>query len=145
MNAGALSRSGRLLFPDPPRTLPGRRWIKLILRAAHVLLAGLLVGAVLFELDAEQRDRWLHATIGSGALLLLLDLHESAAFVCQVRGLVVLTKIGIVIWLDRFGSYQAAVLCVVVLASVIFSHAPASVRYRVLFGQGRIRGATSSG
>jgi len=135
----------RLLFPDPPRELPGRRFIKIIARAAHVLCAGVLLGAFVFSAASDARDPWLIATVLSGLFIVALDLHESAAFLCQVRGLIVAGKIAVVALLPAFGDATAQVLGAVVILSVISSHAPAGFRYRLLIGGGNIRGADSKG
>ena len=133
-------RLGTLLFPDPPRDFPGRRLLKIGLRAAHVVCASLCLGAYAF--DVGERVPWLLAAIGSGLLIVALDLHESAAFLLQVRGLVVVTKIVALAFLPQGGAW---LLAGIVLVSVLSSHAPGSVRHRVLFGRGRVRAAETHG
>jgi len=130
-----------LLFPDPPREFPGRRGLKIVLRAVHVLCVALYVGAVAFAPDAV--CPWLWAAVGSGVALLLLDLHETAAFLCQVRGLVLVAKIAALGTLHLFGEYQIWLLGGLVVLSVLSSHAPGSIRHRVLFGG--VRGAETHG
>jgi len=130
------------LFPEPPREFPGRRFLKIVLRAIHVLFAGVLVGAYAFSV--ESRGTWLAGTIASGVLLLLLDLHESGAFLLQVRGLVVVLKIGLVAALPWLDPWQPWALGFLVVLSVLSSHAPARIRYRVVVGS-RVRGAETRG
>jgi len=134
-----------VLFPDPPRDFRGRRKVKMVRRAAHVLCAGVLVGAYVFAVGPAQRETWLIATISSGALLLALDLHETAAFLLQVRGLFLMAKISVVIALPWLGGSAAWVLATVLGLSVISSHAPSRVRYRFWVAAGRVRGSTSKG
>ena len=134
-----------LLFPVEPRSFPGRRGVKIGLRAIHVLFTGVLAGAFVFAVAESARGFWFHGALLSGAALLLLDLHESAAFLCQVRGLVVTVKLTLLALLPWFGAGQPWVLGGLVILSVLFSHAPGSVRYRVLILKGRIQGASSSG
>lgn len=136
---------GRLLFPEEHRSFPGRREVKILLRAVHVLLAGLFTGAVVFRLEEPQTAVWFHAALTSGIALLLIDLHESAAFLCQVRGLVVIVKLALLACLPLFGEGQGWVLAFVVLASVYFSHASSKVRYFLVFGRGKIEGSETSG
>lgn len=131
---------GALLFPDPPRDFPGRRLLKIGLRAAHVLCAALCLGAYAF--DAEERVPWLVATITTGLSILALDLHESAAFLLQVRGVVVAAKLVALAFLPAGGAW---LLAAIVLVSVVSSHAPSRVRHRVLFARGRVRAAESHG
>ena len=145
-----------LLFPDPPRDFRGRRALKILVRAVHVLAAGVFTGAHLLEVRfveagaslAEASDpagSWRTLLIASGLAILALDLFESAAFLLQVRGLVVTIKIALLLCLPAFGGHAGALLAALVLASVVFSHAPSRVRYFLLVGRGRIRGASTKG
>jgi len=136
---------GRLLFPDEPRSFPGRRETKILVRAVHVLLAGLFTAAVVFRLEEAERAVWFHGALGSGLALLLLDLHESGAFLLQVRGLVVLLKLLLLACLPLFGAAEGWILSLVVLASVYFSHASSKIRYFMVFGRGRIEGSRTAG
>jgi hypothetical protein len=128
------------LFPDPPRGFPGRRAVKILLRGTHVLCASLCLGAYAF--DAAGRGTWLLAAIVTGLLLLALDLHESAAFLLEVRGLVVLGKIAALAFLPEGGAW---LLGAVVLVSVVSSHAPGGIRHRVVLGRGRVQAAQTRG
>jgi hypothetical protein len=131
---------GSILFPDPPRDFRGRRALKIVLRATHVLCASLCVGAYAF--DAPGRAAWLVAAALSGTAILVLDLHESAAFLLQVRGAVVLSKIVALAFLPAGGVW---LLAAIVLLSVVSSHAPSSVRHCVLLGRGRVRASRTQG
>ena len=135
----------RLAFPDPPRSFPGRRAAKISARAVHVLCAGVLVGSYLLHADEVLRHRWLTTTVATGFVLLLIDLHESAAFLLQVRGMLVLGKLGIVAMLPALGTAAGYLLAVVLLVSVVLSHAPSRVRYFVVFGRAHVRGARTKG
>lgn len=129
-----------LLFPDPPRGFPGRRFVKIVLRGAHVLCASLCLGAYAF--GAEGRGLWLAAAIVTGIAILALDLHESAAFLLEVRGLVVLGKLVALMFLPEGGAW---LLGAIVLVSVVSSHAPGSIRHRVVLRRGRVHAAQSRG
>ncbi len=134
-----------LLFPDPPRDLPGHRMLKISLRAVHVFCVALFVGAVFFDLSPATRSPWLGATIATGMALLLLDLYESAVFLVQTRGLLVVTKISCLALLPAFGEAGRWVLAVLMIVSVLSSHAPSRVRYFMLWGRGRLRPTDSKG
>lgn len=132
------------LFPDSPREFPGRRAIKIALRAVHVLCTGVLTGSYLLDASLELRDTWFLAAIVSGVTLLLFDLTETSAFLLQVRGFVVVTKIALVSTLSYWSPHEGYVLACIVLVSVVFSHAPSKVRYYMPFG-GQVRGSESRG
>lgn len=132
-----------VVFPDPPRTFAGRRTTKIVLRAGHVVCAAIYLGAFVFGVEPAVRQPWFWALLGSGGLLLLLDLHETGAFVVEIRGLVVLGKVGLLALLPCFGTAQAWILGCLVVASVLSSHAPASVRHRMVVRG--IRGSQTRG
>jgi hypothetical protein len=136
-----------LLFPATPRELGPRRGIKIFLRAVHVACAGILSGAYLLGVDAA-REGWLAATVTTGTALLLLDLHESGAFLLQVRGVVVLLKVAALCALLGLPALEPAagwILVALVVLSVVFSHAPSGVRYRVLWFADRVNEARTKG
>jgi hypothetical protein len=133
------------LFPAEPRGFRGRRALKVALRAAHVLCAGVLTGAYVLGASEAARHGWLWAAVGSGGAILLLDLHESAAFLLQLRGFVMAAKLALLALLPLFAPHEAWVLAGLVLGSVASSHAPAAFRYRVLVGGSRVRGGQSRG
>jgi hypothetical protein len=128
-----------ILFPDPPRSFRGRRLLKIGLRGVHVVCAAFCVGAYAF--DAAARLPWLAATIVTGLAILALDLHESASFLLQARGVIVVLKLVALSFLPAGGAW---LLAAIVLVSVISSHAPSSVRHRVLFAR-RVRAAATHG
>jgi hypothetical protein len=134
-----------LLFPDRPRDFPGRRNLKVGLRAAHVVCAALLLGSHAFAADAGTRTACLLAAASSGLLLLGLDLHESCACLLQVRGAVLCLKLLALGWVALDGAPRPTVLAALVVISVVSSHAPASVRYRMLVLRGRVAPSESRG
>lgn len=140
-----MSSLGQLIFPSEPRHLPGHRAIKIMLRGLHTLAAGVFCGAWLFEVPAESRELLLALVVASGLAMLLLDLFESGAFLLQVRGLVLIAKVATLACLPCLGASTGVVLSSLFVVAVISSHAPSKVRYYVVLGRGRIRGATTKG
>jgi hypothetical protein len=140
-----VSRFHRTLFPETPRTLPWRRALKIGLRAAHVLSASLLTGGTVLAASPERLEPWLAATAATGLLIVLLDLHESGAFLLQIRGAVVLTKIGLLAILPWLAPWRPAIFIVILVVSVLSSHAPSKVRYFLLAGRNRIKPGQSKG
>ncbi|MHC4448617.1 MAG: hypothetical protein ACYS0E_00570 [Planctomycetota bacterium] len=134
-----------VFFPCEPRPLRGRRGIKIGLRAIHVVFAAGFLGAYIFGASHDARLPWAIGVAVSGGVFLLLDLHESAAFLLQVRGAVVLTKITLLAALPLLPGCESWVLGALLCLSVLSSHAPAAVRYRMLLGGETIRGSESSG
>ena len=135
----------RLLFPEEPRDFAGRRELKIVLRALHVLCAAAFFGAFVFDVAVADRAPWFWGVLASGVAVLGLDVHESAAFFCQVRGVVVLAKIAVLACLPWFGPAQVWVLGALILVSVVSSHAPGRIRHHMLFGADRLQGAKTHG
>ena len=75
----------RMLIPPEPRSYPGRRWDKMVARAAHVIVSGIYLGAFVFKVQPESRWPWFVATLLSGLLVVCLDLFESGGFLLQLR------------------------------------------------------------
>lgn len=140
-----IARLSSFFFPPRPREFPGRRTLKILLRGVHVLSAGILTGLYVFDGGAVLRDHWLMGAIGSGTLILLLDLHESGVFLLQLRGLVVIGKLVFLAALPLLGARAGWILAALLVASVVSSHAPSTIRYFVPFGRDRFKGAETKG
>ena len=139
------SRVRSILFPEPPRNFRGRRTLKIFLRGLHVVCAGLCLGAYAFDVAAGERIVALWAALGSGLAMLALDVHETAAFFLQVRGLVVVLKLVLLALLPWFGGAKAEILGALMLLSVVSSHAPGKIRHHQIAGTGRLHGARTHG
>ena len=135
----------RLLIPPEPRKYTGQRWVEIVVRAAHVVVSGVYLGALVFHVEPASRWPWFLATLLSGLLMLGLDLYESGGFLLQLRGLVVAVKVLLLAFLPTFGSAGVWVLAVVAFISVISSHASSTFRYYLVWGRGRIKGAETKG
>lgn len=119
--------------------------MKITLRAAHVLCAGVVTGSYLLSVADPVRSHWMIAAAATGAAMLLLDLQETAVFLLQLRGLIVVIKIGLLGALPFFGPWQGRMLAALVGLSVLSSHASSKFRYFVVFGKGRYKGAETRG
>ncbi len=126
------------LFPDEPRDFPFRRSLRALLRALHTLAAGIMVGAVLFGLSPEAYLPWVWATLGSGGLLLATDLHGSAAFLLEVRGVLIMMKLALTGLIGIFPSYALWILLFVFIIGSVGSHIPGRYRHRMVFLKGQV-------
>ncbi len=135
----------RLFLPRIPRKFAYQRLIKIVLRAVHVLCVGLLVGAHVFAAAPPAQEDWRLAAAASGLALLTLDLTETAAFIFQVRGIVVAMKISVLVALPWFGSAAPAVLATTFFAGVLISHAPSRVRYHMWIARDKAESSRERG
>lgn len=135
----------RILIPAEPRRYTGQRWVKMIARSTHVVLSGIYLGALVFQVEPATRGPWFLAALLSGFLMLCLDLYESGGFLLQLRGLVTAVKLLLLAFLPTFGTAGVWVLAGIAFISVISSHASASFRYYLIWGRGRIKAAETKG
>jgi hypothetical protein len=133
------------LFPEKPRSFPGRRLIKGALRAAHILCTGIYVGGHVFAADGELIFAWMVASLVTGVGLLLTDLYASMAILCEVRGLAVLAKLVLIGLPSAMPAARVPMLMAAVLVGAVSSHLPASYRHFIWIGQGRIVPDTRKG
>jgi hypothetical protein len=85
------------------------------------------------------------AAAATGAAMPLLDLHETAVFLLQLRGLSMLIKLGLVGALPLFGPWQGWILAALVGLSVVSSHASSGFRRFIVLGKGRCEDAVTKG
>lgn len=135
----------RILIPPEPRRYAGQRWVKVIARATHVVLCGIYLGSLVFQVEPAIRGPWFLAVLLSGSLMICLDLYESGGFLLQLRGLVTVAKLLLLALLPVFGAAAVWVLAGIAFFSVISSHASSDFRYYLVWGRGRIKAAETKG
>ena len=121
-----------------------QRWLKITLRASHVLGAAIVAGGVVLGVTGEELEGWLFLLVGSGVAVLAFDVAESPAFLIQTKGVVVLLKLAVLAAIVVSGSGDW-LLAPILFASVVSSHAPSGLRHRVLVFGDRVRGRSSNG
>jgi hypothetical protein len=84
-----------IFFPDSPRKLPGDRAWRVGFRTIHIVAMGVLLGGLVYHVPAGMLFIPILLAVGSGVLLLALDLWKSCAFLYQGAGLAVLLKLAL--------------------------------------------------
>ena len=124
---------GKRLMPrqrDNVRDFPGRRWLNLSLRTAH--LAGVvLLGAALLGTGGITTGAWL--TLLSGVGMFAGDAWANPAHAREVAGSGVLVKLALVAVMAVYPSVALPVFWSILVLSTLLSHAPGSLRHRRLF------------
>jgi hypothetical protein len=132
------ARARRLLFPDPPRQIPRHRALGLVLRTAHLMTFGALLGGHLFDVDPARLMPFLIATIASGLALMALEVASTGAWLLMGKGLAVVLKLGVLLMVPVFWEHRVPLLLLVVAIASVGSHMPARFRHRlVLSREGR--------
>ncbi|BBO19761.1 MAG: hypothetical protein LC123_04650 [Burkholderiales bacterium] len=116
---------------DHARDFPGKRWLVNLLRAAH--LVGVVgIGAGVLGEVAE--SRWFGfglATLVSGLLILSLDSWTRPSYFRELAGLAVAGKLLLVGALLAWPAQRNGLFWLILVFSVLFAHAPASLRHAV--------------
>lgn len=84
-----------LLFPPTPRLFPWARPAQLVLRSLHIAAMALVLGAIPFGAGFHALRLPILLTLGSGILLLAIDLARDAAILTQGSGVAVLVKLAL--------------------------------------------------
>ncbi|KAB2969306.1 hypothetical protein [Zoogloea sp.] len=112
------------------RDFPGRRWLVVFLRAAH--LAGVVgVGAGLLA-GASASGSFAGLLVVSGVLMAALDAWSNPVWLREFAGLSLILKFALLLWFAVDEATRPALFWSILVFSTIFSHAPASFRHRQL-------------
>jgi len=115
---------------DNVRDFPGRRWLNLSLRTAH--LSGIvLLGAGLLGAGNVTAGAWL--TLISGLAMFAGDAWANPAHLREVAGFGVLAKLGLVALMVAHPASALPVFWAILVISTLLSHAPGAIRHRRLF------------
>lgn len=110
------------------RDFPGRRWLGVALRAAH--LAGVVgVGASLVGGGVADSHFPLLLVL-SGLGMAALDAWSNPRWLAEPAGLSLLVKFALLGWFLADEARRSALFWVILVFSVVFAHAPASFRHR---------------
>ncbi|MBS0371920.1 MAG: hypothetical protein JSS57_22275 [Proteobacteria bacterium] len=114
--------------PSRYRDFPGRRWLGVALRAAH--LAGVVgVGAGLVG-GGVADSHFPVLLVLSGVCMAALDAWSNPRWLAEPAGLSLLVKFALLGWFLVDEARRPALFWSVLVFSVIFAHAPASFRHR---------------
>ncbi len=127
-----------LLFPKIPRSFPFRRTVCIGLRTVHILASGVLLGGYIFAQPSAVLEPWLLATVISGILLLVTDLHASVAVLVEVRGIAVVCKAVLLALVPVFWDARIVLMVASLVIGAIVSHMPKRYRHRILLFRGKL-------
>ncbi len=131
------SHLASILFPDPPRQIPGERGLNIALRTAHILTFSILVGGHVFGIPPHRLILYLYLTIGSGACLIGLELYRSCRWIYLGKGLAVILKLTCLIAAGIWWEQRVLFLLLVIVLGSVGSHMPSRLRYYSLL-HGRV-------
>lgn len=128
------------LFPDPPRRIPRHRAISVLLRTAHLVAFGGLLGGHVFDVDPTRLVPWLGAAIVTGAGMMALELATTLDWLGTGKGLAVLAKLGLLGMVPLLWERRVTLLVAVTILSGVAAHMPRQFRHRQVIRLPRPRG-----
>jgi len=124
------------LCPEPARTLPAERGMRVILRTGHIMAAGILLGGHFFDVESKRLLPWLWLVIATGAMFVALELYGSGVWLVQGRGLMTLFKLVLLAMTPFFWEQRFWLLLAVLCVGSIGSHMSSRFRhYSLLHGR----------
>jgi hypothetical protein len=117
------------LFPDPPRRIPGHRWLGVVLRTGHLITAGTLLGGHVFDVDPARLIPFLYGAIVTGAAMIVLECASTCAWLGMTKGVVAVGKVGLLAAIPLFWDQRVALLIAVTVIAGVGSHMPARFRH----------------
>ena len=123
----------RWLFPKDTRGFIGKRWINISLRTLHIIGVAGMGGGYLYQAPAQDWRPYMILTLATGIVMLTIEIFSNAIFLVQVRGIAVMVKTALFIFIPWAGQAQLEILILVLVISGIISHAPANIRYYSLY------------
>jgi len=134
-----------LLFPENSRQFFGKRWLKILLRTAHLLgLSG--VGAIfLFDQSFSGAQFFLYLVVGSGISMVALDIWSNGIWILQLRGQAIILKLLLFYIMVSQPEYTSLCFIVIVILSGVISHAPGNLRYYSIYHGKRLHSIEEKG
>jgi|LAHR01.1.fsa_nt_gb hypothetical protein len=116
---------------DPARDFPGKRWLVNLLRAIHLVgVVGLGAGV----LGGISETRWFAfgiTALVTGLSILALDAWSRPSYFREHVGLAMAGKLLLLGVLLAWPAQRAVLFWLILVFSVLFAHAPASLRHGV--------------
>jgi len=125
---GFVSRAVPVLFPACPRMFRGQRWLNIGLRSAHIVGVAGISGGFLFGLEEMRWMSFWYITLATGVVLSLLYVWSSAAWLFQLKGLVIVIKLLLLGVAVALPAWRAGLFMLIILISGLIAHAPGRVR-----------------
>lgn len=130
----------RILIPETPRCFRAQRWVRISLRTLHLVGVAGLGGGFLYSVDQTVWMPYLTLTFLTGVAMVGIELWSTGLWLIQLRGLSVVIKLALIVWLLQTEHFQLPLFMAVIVISGVISHAPGTVRYFSVFHWRRLDG-----
>ncbi len=127
-----------VLFPENSRTVPGKRWLNVVMRTLHLCGMGVYTGGVFFDVVSNMIFPSFIITAVTGLIIIAMDLVSNGKWIFQNRGIFIIFKIILIGLLPHVGIFKKWGIMGIIIISSYISHATADVRYYSFFHRKRI-------
>lgn len=131
------SKLTRTLFPAVPRSFPYRRSVRIVLRTAHILTSGVLLGGYIFNEPTAVLEPWLWSCVITGLLLFAIDLFATLVMLFELHAIAVIVKIILLALIPVVWDHRVSLLVTILVIGGISSHMSGRYRHRLLFYSSR--------
>lgn len=116
---------------DSARDFPGKRWLVNLLRACHLVGVVGLGAGILGEMPESRWMAFGTVVLASGLSILALDAWSRPSYFREYVGLAMAGKLLLLGLLLAWPAQRAVLYWLILIFSVLFAHAPASLRHAV--------------
>ncbi len=106
-----------------------KRWTKISLRTLHLLSVAGVGGGILFGLEKSLWLNYWWLAMGTGILMMLIDVISNPVWLVQIRGVTVFVKLALLVMMVMFPAWDSTLLVMIIIMSSVISHAPGKLRY----------------
>ena len=106
-----------------------RRFWNILFRTLHLTAFGLVLGGAAFHVEPARVTPALIATIMTGALLVMLEIHDDPRWPFLGKGLFVLGKLALLLLVPVFPGGRVPLFVAVVVLAGVGSHMPRWLRH----------------
>ena len=106
-----------------------RRFWNILFRTLHLTAFGLVLGGAAFHVEPARVTPALIATIMTGALLVMLEIHDDPRWPFLGKGLFVLGKLVLLLLVPVFPGACVPLLIAIVVLAAVGAHMPRRFRH----------------
>ena len=86
-------------------------------------------GGILFGLEKSLWLNYWWLAVGTGILMMLIDVISNPVWLVQIRGVTVFVKLALLVMMVMFPAWDSTLLVMIIIMSSVISHAPGKLRY----------------
>lgn len=111
----------------------GKRSLKILLRCVHLFAMAMVSAGLFLQLPQALWQPFWPVCLGSGLLLMALDIASNFFWLVQVRGVVIISKLVILSLAFIYQEIAPYLIVLLIFMSGIIAHGPSDWRYYSLY------------